>query len=67
MINVWDKIRTITFIPIEVCMADLRLMSGDSLARKHVVFIHGLGGNAETTWQSSDSEKVFGISGYMRT
>lgn len=40
-------------------MADLRLMSGDSLARKHVVFIHGLGGNAETTWQSSDSEKVF--------
>ncbi|EGR2722793.1 hypothetical protein DUG83_15060 [Vibrio parahaemolyticus] len=40
-------------------MADLRLMSGDSLARKHVVFIHGLGGNAETTWQSRDSEKVF--------
>ncbi|MEL4379628.1 hypothetical protein AYI82_05195 [Shewanella algae] len=40
-------------------MADLRLMSGDSLARKHVVFIHGLGGNAETTWQSNSSEKVF--------
>ena len=40
-------------------MADLRLMSGDSLARKHVVFIHGLGGNAETTWQSNNSEKVF--------
>lgn len=40
-------------------MADLRLMSGDSLARKHVVFIHGLGGNVETTWQSNNSEKVF--------
>ncbi|HEJ7130540.1 TPA: hypothetical protein SMF60_003648 [Serratia marcescens] len=40
-------------------MADLRLMFGDSLARKHVVFIHGLGGNAETTWQSNNSEKVF--------
>ncbi len=40
-------------------MADLRLMSGDSLARKHVVFIHGLGGDVETTWQSNNSEKVF--------
>ncbi|GLO63296.1 hypothetical protein MACH09_38040 [Vibrio sp. MACH09] len=59
MINIWDKILTIVFIPIEVCMADLRLMSGDSLARKHVVFIHGLGGNAESTWQSNNSEKVF--------
>ncbi|EJG0654566.1 alpha/beta hydrolase [Vibrio parahaemolyticus] len=40
-------------------MADLRLMFGNSLARKHVVFIHGLGGNAETTWQSNSSAKVF--------
>nr|WP_244361150.1 alpha/beta hydrolase [Alteromonas sp. K632G] len=37
----------------------MRLKSGDSLARKHVVFIHGLGGHAETTWQSNNSEKVF--------
>ncbi|WP_305829630.1 esterase/lipase family protein [Photobacterium leiognathi] len=40
-------------------MADLQLMSGDYLAKKHVVFIHGLGGNPETTWQSNNSEKVF--------
>lgn len=40
-------------------MADLRLMYGDSLDRKHVVFIHGLGGNVETTWQSNNSEKIF--------
>ncbi|STQ77232.1 esterase/lipase family protein [Grimontia hollisae] len=40
-------------------MAKLRLMFGDSLARKHVVFIHGLGGNAKTTWQSNNSEKIF--------
>ncbi|MBF4354748.1 esterase/lipase family protein, partial [Vibrio anguillarum] len=40
-------------------MAELRLKSGDSLARKHIVFIHGLGGHAEATWQSNNSEKVF--------
>ena len=40
-------------------MANLRLMHGDSLSRKHVLFIHGLGGDAETTWQSNNSKKVF--------
>ena len=40
-------------------MANLRLMHGDSLSRKHVLFIHGLGGDAETTWQSNNSKKIF--------
>ncbi|MFS1908738.1 hypothetical protein BCU30_021700 [Vibrio lentus] len=40
-------------------MAVLRMMARDISATKHIVFVHGLDGDAETTWQPSNQEKVF--------
>lgn len=40
-------------------MAVLRIMARDISATKHFVFVHGLDGDAETTWQPSNQEKVF--------
>ncbi|ELY5190355.1 hypothetical protein SNE99_000572 [Vibrio cholerae] len=40
-------------------MNDLRMVAGEISATKHVVFVHDLGGDTETTWQPSNQEKVF--------
>lgn len=39
-------------------MADLHLMSGDSKVKKHIVFIHGLGGDYLSTWQSHSHDNT---------
>ncbi len=38
-------------------MAELRLFGGDSAAAQlHVIFVHGLGGGIETTWQTKTAQ-----------
>ncbi|MEZ8229026.1 esterase/lipase family protein [Vibrio splendidus] len=41
-------------------MATLAIMAGERTAVKHIVFIHGLGGDSDTTWKSkSGKSQVF--------
>lgn len=40
-------------------MSKIHHMAGDREAGKHVIFIHGLGGNYRKTWSSGKEENVF--------
>ncbi|CAH1541792.1 hypothetical protein VHARVF571_510131 [Vibrio harveyi] len=47
-------------------MADLRMIVREFSVTKHIALVHGLSGDAETTWQPSNQEKVFGQRGYVK-
>ncbi len=40
-------------------MSKIHFMAGNKAAGKHVIFIHGLGGNYETTWMGGKEQKEF--------